>query len=334
MLFWLLRRVIPVAAWDEYPGTFMMRLDVILPTYNRQQSLGLALESLLAAEIPSDLSVSITVVDNNSSDTTRETVEAYKPKFHGQLQYVFEKKQGRSHALNAGIQATTGDLIGMIDDDEQVDPSWFRCIHDIFSTTEVDFIGGPYVPNWGAEPPPWLPRKDTAVLGIVSSDSRHAFGTSEAQLMGGNAIISRAVLRKIGLYSTDLGRKGKRLLADEDTDMYQRLLAAGAKGMFVPELIIYHYIPPERLTKRYFRSWHFWRGVSSGYLDRRQPQAVPYLLGVPRHLVGRAARASWRTLKRSALFRRDPSAMFADELSLVDLAGFFYGRHLYKPADD
>jgi glucosyl-dolichyl phosphate glucuronosyltransferase len=310
-----------------------MQLDVILPTYNRQHLLGLTLESLLAAEVPSDLTVSVTVVDNNSSDGTRQAVETYKPKFGGKLQYVFEKKQGRSHALNAGINATRGELVGMIDDDEQVDRSWFVCIYKMFSAGEVDFIGGPYVPNWGAERPVWLPDSDTAVIGVVSAKSQHAFGTSQAQLMGGNAVISRAVLRKVGLYSTDLGRKGKLLLADEDTDMYRRLLAAGAKGMYVPDLIIYHYIPPERLTKRYFRSWHFWRGVSSGFLDRRQPQQVPYLFGVPRHIVGRAARASLQILRRWARLKRDPSETFTDELKLVDLAGFFYGRCLYKPSD-
>jgi glycosyltransferase involved in cell wall biosynthesis len=309
-----------------------MQLDVILPTYNRHQLLGLALQSLLAAEISPELKVSVTVIDNNSTDATRETVESYRPKFNGQLQYVFEKKQGRSHALNAGINATTGDLVGMIDDDEQIDRSWFRRIHEVFSTGEVDFIGGPYVPCWPGEPPAWLPRNDGGVLGIVSSDSRHAFGTSEAQLMGGNAVISRATLQKVGLFSTDLGRKGKVPLADEDTDMYWRLLAAGAKGMYVPDLIIYHHIHPERLTKRYFRSWHFWRGVSSGLLDRQQPKPVAYLLGVPRYLFGRAIRGLLRMIKRTAQLRRDPSAMFTDELMLVDLAGFFYGRRFYRPS--
>ena len=114
--------------------------------------------------------------------------------------------------------------------------------------------------------------------------------------------------------------------------MYWRLLAAGAKGIYVPDLIIYHYIHPDRLTKRYFRRWHFWRGVSSGFLDRRQPQPVPYLLGVPRHLVGRATRGSFGMLKSLGL-RRDPSETFMHELKVVDLAGFFYGRLLYKPSD-
>src|SRR5437868_6446068 len=294
-----------------------MRLDVILPTYNRHQLLTRTLDSLLAAEVPADLSVLVAVVDNNSSDATRETVETYRPKFCGRLHYVFEKKQGRSHALNAGINATDGELVGMIDDDEQVDRSWFRRIYEMFSTGEVDFIGGPYQPHWGGEPPAWLPRNDTAVLGIVSSGSQHAFGTSQAQLMGGNAVISRATLRKVGLFFTDLGRKGTRALADEDTDMYWRLLAAGAKGIYVSDLIIYHYIHPDRLTKRYFRRWHFWRGLSSGFLDRWQPQPVSYLLGVPRYIVGRSRRGTFGMLKSLGL-RRDPTVTFMHERMIVD----------------
>ena len=100
-----------------------MRLDVIVPTYNRHQLLKLTLDSLLAAEVPPQLIVAVTVVDNNSGDSTRETVEVYQSKFDGRLHYVFEKKLGRSHALNAGISSTSGDLVGMIDDDEQVDRS-------------------------------------------------------------------------------------------------------------------------------------------------------------------------------------------------------------------
>src|SRR6185437_12293410 len=170
-------------------GKLSMRLDVILPTFNRNELLKLTLESLLAAEVPPELSVSITVVDNNSSDPTRETVESYGPRFSGRLHYVFEKKQGRSHALNAGISATSGDLVGMIDDDEQIGRQWFRRIYEMFAGGEVDFIGGPYVPHWPASPPSWLPRNHAGVIGVVDGGSQHVYGTSDAELMGGNAVI-------------------------------------------------------------------------------------------------------------------------------------------------
>src|SRR4051794_38386926 len=98
--------------------TPIMKLDVIIPTYNRDQLLKRTLDSLLNAEVPASLEVRVTVVDNNSKDSTRQTVESYREKFCGRLDYVFEGRQGRSFALNAGIRSTTGELVGMIDDDE------------------------------------------------------------------------------------------------------------------------------------------------------------------------------------------------------------------------
>src|SRR5688572_25499303 len=118
-----------------------MRLDVIIPTYNRQDLLPFTLNSLFAAEIPEGLEVGITVVDNNSTDGTRQVVESLQKKFGDRLQYCFEQQQGRSFALNKGIASTSGDLVGMVDDDEEVDKTWFRTIFETFSTRPLDFIG-------------------------------------------------------------------------------------------------------------------------------------------------------------------------------------------------
>jgi hypothetical protein len=159
-------------------------------------------------------------------------------------------------------------------------------------------------------------------------DTIQQFGPScSAMLMGGNAVIRRPVLERVGPYSVDLGRTpGGRLLSCEDEDMFTRLLAIGARGFYRPDLIIHHYVSPERLTKRYFRRWCFWRGVSQGTIDRRRPAAVPYLLGVPRYMVGVAVRGAMDTL-RSMFQRRDAARTFKNELAWWDLAGFVYGKH-------
>jgi hypothetical protein len=151
--------------------------------------------------------------------------------------------------------------------------------------------------------------------------------------MGGNAVIRRAVLDAVGNYKTSLGRTRTRLLAGEDEDMYRRLLDAGAVGLYIPDLIIYHRVPGERLTKRYFRRWCFWRGVSRGVLDREAPTGAVYLAGVPRWLYGRAARGLVSNVARAARRRSAPAEFFSNELAVWDLAGFFYGKHLYRPAD-
>jgi len=309
-----------------------MRLDVIIPTYNRQERLGRTLDSLLAAEVPQGLSVRVTVVDNNSKDRTRELVESRVTDFEGRLDYLFEPRQGRSHALNAGIEATRGDFVGMIDDDEEIDPRWYQQAYSALTKEGVDFVGGPYFPNWGAPRPAWLPRKYAGVIGWIDGGSRVvAYGENyPGILMGGNAIISRAMFEKVGLYSTSLGRTDKRLLAGEDEDMYYRLLGAGARGLYLPDLIIYHYIPPERLTKEYFRRWCFWRGVSSATIDKDRPSPVAYLAGVPRYLYGEAARGLLRMMKSAVSPAKDPERSFSSELAFWDFAGFFYGKYFYK----
>jgi glycosyltransferase involved in cell wall biosynthesis len=312
--------------------TTTLRLDVVVPTYNRATLLPKMLESLLAADPSSRLVTIVTIVDNRSTDQTRAVVEAFAPRFGGRLNYVFESKPGRSHALNAGIAATSGDLVGMIDDDEEVDRGWFRTIADAFADPATDFIGGPYLPRFGAARPKWLGNGYGAVIGsAISGDTIQQFGPAcDAMLMGGNAIIRRSVLERVGPYAADLGRTpGQRLMSCEDEDMFIRLLAIGARGFYRPDLVIFHYVPPERLTKRYFRRWAFWRGVSVGVLDRRRPDPVAYLLGVPRYMFGLALRGTLDTARR-VFGDWEPAHIFKNELAWWDLAGFIYGKHIYR----
>src|SRR5689334_13408678 len=111
---------------SDIPGAIDLRMDVVIPTYNRHILLRKTLNSLLAAHIPNGLSIRIIVVDNNSTDETRHVVEEYLNDHSSIFKYVFEMKQGRSAALNAGITSSSGDLVGMIDDDEEVDVHWFE----------------------------------------------------------------------------------------------------------------------------------------------------------------------------------------------------------------
>src|SRR5262249_26017524 len=210
--------------------------------------------------------------------------------------------------------------------------SWLTTIAKAFEDPSVDFIGGPYVPKWGGERPAWLGTAYKAAVGWVDGGPgiRQYGPDFDGVLMGGNAVVRRSVLNRVGPYGGDLGRSSDgRLLSCEDHDMFTRLLAAGAKGFYRPDLVILHYVPPERLTKRYFRRWSFWHGVSLGVLDRRRPEAVPYLLGVPRYMFGLAFRAAMDSLARIAI-RREPARRFKNELAWWDLIGFFYGKHVYR----
>jgi glucosyl-dolichyl phosphate glucuronosyltransferase len=312
----------------------MMRLDVIIPTLDRAALLERALCSLLEAPVPDGLAVTITVVENRCTDGTVALVRTLMERHPGRLRLVHERRRGKSRALNAGLAVTDGDLVGMIDDDEVVAPNWYCEIHRAFQEPELDFVGGPYRAAWETPPPAWVPDDYLAVLGAADNGDIEVEYSPQFPgiLKGGNAVIRRKTLERAGPYAEYLGPSGhSRLLSCEDEEMYLRLLKMGARGRYLPGLLIYHHVAVERLTPSYHRRWCFWRGVSRGLMDRRHPLDVPYLGGIPRFIHGRAARGLARLV--SARARRDPwERSFRHELPLWDLAGYAWGRHVYPLA--
>ena len=310
-----------------------MRLDVVIPTRNRSRLLARAIESLLAATVPPGLDVRIVVVNNGSTDSTAALLEWLSARHRGRIVILNERRRGKSRALNAAIEVATAELIGMIDDDEEVDAQWYEEIYRAFQNPRLDFIGGPYYPRWATQPPPWLPQEYMAVIGGVSSSAEAGdFGPDfPGILKGGNAVVRREVLLRVGPYAEHLGPSGSaRLLSCEDEEMYQRLVKAGARGRYLPTLIIHHHVCSARLTPKYFRRWCFWRGVSRGLMDRAHPMRVTYLIGVPRFLYGRAIDGFLNLTVRR--LRSKGERTLADELRMWDLAGYLWGRHIYTLA--
>jgi glycosyltransferase involved in cell wall biosynthesis len=296
-----------------------MDLDVVIPTYNRAHLLGKTLDSLFRVVPPSDLRVAIHVVNNNSRDNTEQVIRRYA------VHYIFEQKPGRSNALNAGITQSSGDLIAMIDDDEEISPSWYAKIAAAFREPALDFIGGPYEPKFEVPPPKWLTGNLRGAVGWMDfGPNPRAYGSNfNGLLLGGNVVIRRAMLARVGLYNTSIGRTGKRLMIGEDDDMYERLLRAGARGMYFPDLVVYHWIPATRLSKNYIRKWTFWAGVSESIREQASQSNVPRILGVPRYRLGRLIRAPLNVLL-------EPATIFKQELTFWWIAGFVYGSNCYE----
>ena len=323
-----------IAPGPSPSGERAMRLDVLIPSHNRGAQLERTVRSVMRAEQAPALRARITVICNDCTDDSHQRLARLQAERPDSLRVVDEPRRGKSVALNTGIAATSGDLVGMIDDDEEVESNWLRVIAESFQDERLEYIGGPYLACWETPPPPWAPDDYPAVLGsadngpVARDYDRHFPGI----LKGGNAVIRRRTLRRVGPYAEQLGPGTlSRLLSCEDEEMYLRLLEDGARGRYVPELLIRHHVSIARFTASYFRRWCFWRGVSRGLMDRAHPLPVAYLAGVPRFLVGRAAR-SVINLGRGLVRGQARKDRFGQELRLWDLAGYFYGRNLYPLA--
>ena len=303
--------------------TVPVTISLIIATHNRAALLRRCLESIAATRRPEGLAVTIVIADNNSTDETREVAESFIPQGSMQAVYLFVARPGKSAALNDAISQTDSDLVGTIDDDEQLDPAWFEVVAREFNCDQsLDFIGGQVYGNWERPAPKWLSKSYRGAIGIVENPTRMPMDDRfPGILMGGNAVIRRSVLNRVLPYPENIGKIGEKIRSGEDEVIYHRLLEIGARGLNVPDLVIYHWIPAERLTRSYFRRWVIGRGISVGWQLGERGFKEASLFGVPRYQIGQAIRALPKLIARS------PADRFAAQLTILDCVAMLYGRH-------
>jgi glycosyltransferase involved in cell wall biosynthesis len=318
-----------------------LSFSVVIATYNRAADLRATLASLAGLRPNGDWEV--IVVDNNSTDDTRDAVAAAARTFPVPLHYVFEREQGRSPALNAGIRTARGAIIATTDDDVRVEPDWLDRAADGLARLGCDYVGGRVLPIWGATPPAWLPDrggKHWAVIALLDYGADPIEFGSRVPL-GVNMAFRRDAFDRAGLLDPNTGRKAGTLLGQEVREWCIRARAAGVRGFYVPELVVRHIIPAARLNKTYFRRWFYWRGISRAMLyeraglDMEAPEQtaldfrkVPHVLGVPRYLYRKALASAVACLRATA--RRDAIAAFEHELWIWFFAGIFRQRLAHR----
>lgn len=273
-----------------------MDATILICTYNRAGLLGPTLDSLARLRAPGR-TWDVLVVDNNSTDATRQVVEARQASYPVPLQYLFETRQGKSWALNTGLAHAAGAIIAFTDDDVEVPEGWLEAaLEPLDRRRGIAYTGGPVEPMWECPPPRWLaPAGNLGGTIAVKDHGPEPFIFEERRKtpLGVNMAVRRELIAAIGGFRPDLGRRGKSLLGQEQAEFFYRSRATGALGLYVPEMVLRHFVPASRLTLRYFRRWWFWKGISQARLHRihRQTElglnleAVPHLLGVPRYML-------------------------------------------------
>lgn len=311
-----------------------MLIDVIIPTFNRAALLERAVRSVFEARRNGGFEVLITVVDNNSTDETAKVIARLADESQGHVQYLSEQRQGKSHAVNAALLATHGEIVALADDDQLMDADWLKVIHRALNEG-FDFVTGPVEGDWQAAPPRWYDDRLRGVLSLNSwGDQRIVYRDDEnhrsRSISGGNVALRRSMLEQVGrCYHPALGKTADTFAMGEDSELFLRLRRAGARGLYEPQMKVSHLVPHERLTKRYFRAWHRGYGASVALLDQLHPQPVSYFCGVPRFMLRQTVEALPKML--AARWRGDLPGSFAQELHFWFMLGFLQGRRTPKP---
>ena len=242
----------------------MIRLSIVIATYNRATLLLDALKSVIRQSAPAQ-EWECVVVNNNSSDNTSECFAEFAgehPEYN--LRIVDEPNQGLSYARNRGIRESVGEYIAIIDDDEHIAEDFVAAYIKLFdSVPEAVAAGGPIVAEYPTGRPRWMscyterPIANTMYFG----EEVREFPKGRVP-GGGNMALRRSAIRRYGVFDTSLGYSGESLIGGEECDLFERLQIADAKYYYVPTAVMYHIIPREKLTKEYFARLSYNVGVS------------------------------------------------------------------------
>lgn len=242
----------------------MIPLTILIATYNRAASLEGTLRTV-AAQTADPAAWECVVVNNNSSDDTQARAEAFAAAHPALcIRVVREPQQGLSPARNRGIAESRGAVVAFVDDDERLEAGFVDAYLDFFDAhPEALAAGGRVVAEYVAGRPRWMSGFTEQPVANPTDwgDEVCAFPAGHIPA-GGNMAFRREVFDRFGAFDPALGRTGTVLLGGEESDLFERLGRAGVRFWYVPGATIRHVIPPEKLTRDYFRRLCYNVGVS------------------------------------------------------------------------
>jgi len=294
-----------------------LEISVILCTFNRAPILRRALASLAKSRVVWTSDWELLIVDNNSTDHTRQVAEDFALQFAGGCRYIFEGRPGKSHALNSALRHARGQILAFVDDDVVVDEHWLQNLTAPLAAAHWAGAGGQISPERDFVPPPWLSldgRYALAPLAIFSPATRA--GELREPPFGTNMAYRAEVFEKVGGFRTDLGPQPGSEIRGEDTEFGMRVLSAGYHIWYEPSAIVYHSLSAHRLRKDYFLSWWYDKARSDVRAGELANVSSLRVAGVPLSLLRRLG--MW-TLRWVTSIR--PAERFSSKIRVWSLAG-------------
>lgn len=252
-----------------------MLLSFVVPAYNEEAYLGACLQSILDQTRGLERLTEIIVVNNASTDRTREIALSYP-----RVRLVDESRKGLPYARQAGFLASTGSLIANVDSDSRLTPGWVDKVLTTFRNHQTD-EGRPLVALSGPLVYYDLTPRQRRLVNVFYGMAWLTYATNKyilrvgSMVQGGNFVLSRAGLEAIGGYDTSITFYG------EDTDIARRLHAVG-KVLFTFDLKMFssaRRLKHEgmltiafRYAVNYFWTTFFKRPFTHEHIDIREPE--------------------------------------------------------------
>lgn len=259
----------------------MVPVAVAISTLDRPDALARCLDSLAAG---SALPAEVVVVDQSADGTARPVVDAANGL--PDVIYVLQELTGLSVGQNAAVARSTCPVVAVLDDDCRAGERWVEIVHRVLDDDRpVDVVGGRVLPLDADRPGlhPVSSRTSTEPRTFDRRDRPWDVGS------GNNFALRRTWFDRVGGCDARLG-PGSPGRGACDVDLFYRLMRAGARAAYDPELLVLH----ERATRA-----------------QRLARRVPYGFGMGAACaiwLRERDRVAWRVLANWLLLRAQRAA--------------------------
>ncbi len=253
-----------------------MLLSIIIPTRNRSAYLAELVDSLLMQGQRS-FAWEIIVVDNASTDNTRDVVQGKAELAPIPLRYVYEPRLGLHEGRHRGTREAIGEFLAFLDDDTVVAPGWMSGVDLILSKT-ADAVVSRILPRWEETPPGWL--TELIGTGKFSYLTLLDLGDTPQQInplyvWGASFFIRHSLVYDLGGFHPDGMPPGLiQYRGDGELGFFRVFKQQGYTAWYDPRSIAYHRVSAKRMTLEYLCQRSYNEGISDSYSQIREDHAL------------------------------------------------------------
>jgi len=230
-----------------------LKISVVICTYNRADYIADAMNSLYHQTLSKNL-FEVIIVNNRSTDNTKEVCEKYLAEHNDAHFYYYEElQQGASFARNNGAAKAQAPLLCFMDDDAIADEDYLERIADFFDThANAGGLGGRIIPKYIPAEPKWMSHYVSSLVGNFHySETVEIFKPGKYPLES-NMIIRTADFHAVNGFNIALpGVVGTLRIGGEGKDFFYKLQALGKQIYYDPAIRVQHVVEVKKLTAEY-----------------------------------------------------------------------------------
>lgn len=231
--------------------------------------LGITIDSFVAQNYPKD-QYEIIISNNNSTDNTAEVINEYLLK-NSEVKIVphFEKRQGVHYARNNAAKIAKGDILYFTDDDMIAEKDLLKEIERPFGfDNKIASVTGKVLPKWEIQPPKWiLDYCNNFYLSLHDKKEDLIISQYDCGVISCHQALKRAVFFEAGGFNPE--NTAGEWIGDGETGLNIRIRDLGYKFAYIGNSVIYHMIPPTRMTQKYLNKRLANQGNCDSYTDYR-----------------------------------------------------------------